>query len=215
MITIPESGYLFVDIAVAVLYIWAIAAGGKKGFLPQLLSTLGTVLSFYLAWRYCGIGASYFQLWPQAWNPAAGTLLEKQVYVLFNRVFWFFLLLVILRLLFSLLSSLFSQIKRLPVLHQISVLLGGLLGAVNATIWVLVFAVLLNTPLFNQGSAVYEGTVVHTINETVSSLFQQASLPALDLNEFNKLYEELKDTDGQDTQAIEQWLQEHGYTPEE
>ena len=122
---------------------------------------------------------------------------------------------IVLRLLFLLLDKLAKGIENIPVLKQISGLLGALLGAVGATVWVLVFCILLQTPLFNNGADIYRNTVLHTISETTGTVFSKLAVPVNETETFSKLYQSLKNNEGEDTQAIEQWLQEHGYTPQE
>ena len=215
MITIPPASYYIVDIVIAAFYIAFLFLGAHRGFLRQLVSLLGTVLSFLGAWRYCGVLAEYIHLWPSAWNPAKDAFYGDTVYAMLNKMAWFFVLLIVLRLLFLLLDKLVKGIENIPVLKQISGLLGALLGAVGATVWVLVFCILLQTPLFSNGANIYRNTVLHTISETTGTVFSKLAVPVNETETFSKLYQSLKNNEGEDTQAIEQWLQEHGYSPQE
>ena len=215
MITIPPASYYIVDIVIAAFYIAFLFLGAHRGFLRQLVSLLGTVLSFLGAWRYCGVLAEYIHLWPSAWNPAKDAFYGDTVYAMLNKMAWFFVLLIVLRLLFLLLDKLAKGIENIPVLKQISGLLGALLGAVGATVWVLVFCILLQTPLFSNGANIYRNTVLHTISETTGTVFSKLAVPVNETETFSKLYQSLKNNEGEDTQASEQGLQEHGYTPQE
>ncbi|MEE3487440.1 MAG: CvpA family protein [Bulleidia sp.] len=215
MIKIPETGIQFVDAVVVIFYIVLIVIGARKGFVRQLISFAGTLLSWFLAWRWCDIFAARFHLLPLSIIPKKYELLSSLIYPKLNAVAWFLLLMLVIRILFALLEHLFEGLEKLPVLKQISHLLGGILGACAATVWVLIFCVLLNTPLFRNGSYVEENSCLGTINNTVTKTFSSLELPYSNAKKINDVLQMLKNDEGVDQQMIEQWLDENGYEKNE
>ena len=211
MITIPEGWFAGIDIAAVIFYAVLIAKGAKKGFLYQILSFAGTLLSFFLAWRYHSIVASHIRLWPESWNPFASSLFADSFAEFMNEAVWFLVLFLIVKILFHLLCSLASGLQKVPVLREVSGLLGGLLGAGIATIWVLVFSVFLNTPVFANGAACAESTLIGKISEPVSETLSSLGVQTGSLKALNKLFTDMKSMEDSDKKAVAKWLESHGY----
>lgn len=211
MITIPEGWFAGIDIAVVIFYAVLIAKGAKKGFLYQILSFAGTVLSFFIAWRYDSVAAQYIRLWPKDWNPFADSLFADSFIDFMNEAVWFLVLFLIVRIIFHLLCSLASGLQKVPVLREVSGLLGGLLGAGIATIWILVFSVFLNTPVFANGTACADSTLIGKISEPVSETMSELGVQTNSMKALNKLFTDMNSMDDSDKQAVAKWLESHGY----
>ena len=142
----------YINIAVVILFVIFMVRGAKRGVLMQVLSAFGTVVSFLAAWRYCTFASGYYNLWPKSivpMNEIPGV--GDTVYSRLNNLIWFIALFIVIRLLFIILEKLCSGLSGLPVLKEISGLLGGILGIVSATIWIMVICVVLNMPFFKNG----------------------------------------------------------------
>ena len=214
MITIPENYLMGINIGVIALYVFFIFRGAKKGFLLQILSTFGTFLAFFAAWRYCGFASKYYHLWPEQLNPMNATpYLKDAVYEYLNEIAWFIALFVIILLLCKILEKMVQGISDLPVIKEISGLLGGLLGGMAATVWIIVISMLMRTPLFVNGTEAADNTMVGIISSTSARVVEQFAGPVTSSETFSKLLHNVQDLDGKDKEYIENWLSDHGFDP--
>lgn len=187
--------------------------GFKRGFLRQILAMIGTILSYLAAWRYSSIGATYFRLWPQTWTIQIGILPKAWLYPILNRGAWFFLILIGCRLLFLLLDNFAKGLQKIPVLKQLSGLLGAALGACTATIWILIICFVLYTPLFKNGDVLYQKTALHTIHDTTTQVFKQLDGPIKEMMDYHTFVERVGKYREDDQKWITQWFEEHGFAP--
>ena len=111
---------------------------------------------------------------------------------------------ILLKLLYLIIKPLFGFVSKIPLIGFINDIGGALMGIVNATIVVLLFCMLLNTPLFKNGNEVKEKTYLKTIN----GLSYKALEFSMDHFDFQK---EFKDFDIDKTRmAFDKWLEEQG-----
>ena len=214
MITIPETWIQGINIAILVLYVIFLIRGAMKGVLLQILTTFGTFGAFLGAWRYCSLAQAYMNLWPLEWNPLTGNaMFGKAAYVYLNEMAWFFLLFIIIRLVFLVIEKLAEGLSSLPVVKEISGLLGGVLGVITATVWMLLFSTLLHTPLFENGAAIFEKTLLKPISAGVSYISEAVDAPLNASEVFSRVYTDYKNLDGKDKEFLQQWLSDHGFEP--
>ena len=214
MITIPETWIQGINIAVLVFCLVFLIRGARKGVLLQILSTFGTLAAFLGAWRYCSFAQAYMNLWPTGWNPFAGNaLLEKAAYVYLNETAWFFLLFILIRLFFKLLEKLADGLSSLPVIRELSAILGGALGLVCATVWLLLFSMILHTPLFANGPEIFENTLLKKADSAAALVSEAIDAPLTSTEVFSRLYRDYKNLDGRDKEYLSKWLSDHGFEP--
>lgn len=214
MITINTDWITYINIGVIVLYLIFMIIGARKGILVQILSSLGTVISFLAAWRYCGFASGYYNLWPKDIVPANDIPeLGAAIYAHLNELIWFVLLFIIFRLLFLILEKLCSGLSGLPVIKEVSGLFGGILGLVSATIWIMILCIVINMPFFRNGREITEGSLIGKITDTVSGTVKQLAGPVDASETIGNLYQEYNKFGTQDMEAIGEWLSEHGINP--
>lgn len=211
MITIPENFIVYFDIAIIVLYCISFIVGYRKGFLLQIISTVGTILCFYFAWRYASIGNSYFHIYPRSLAPLQDTLMKDVIYEYINEITWFFILFIAFRFVLYLFEKLVKGLKNIPLLRQISGLLGGILGLVVTTVWMMVFAILLNTTLFTNGRVIKEKSYLNQIVGSVNVAIENLGIPINSTEAFNKLYTDAQNISDEDKKIITKWLEDHGF----
>ena len=214
MINLPVDSVKAINIAVILLYAFSLWRGAKKGFLLQILSTFGTMLAFLAAWRYRGVASKFYRLWPDSLNPMKGNpYLGDAVYAYLNEIIWFAALFLIICLLFLILGKLVSGISSLPVIKEVSGLLGAVLGGLAATVWVLVICTVMNTPLFTNGAEIAKNSLIGTISDAAASTVSQFAGPIDTSEVFQKVYSGAKDLDDKDKEFLEDWLIDHGIEP--
>ena len=128
MFSVPETWALYVNIGIIVFYVLFFLAGWKRGVLYQIVTTIGTVASLVIAFRYCALMCSYLHLWPRSLTPFQDTLFADQIYLYMNELICFIVLFLAARLVFHLLEKLTEGLQEVPVFKQVGSLLGGLFG---------------------------------------------------------------------------------------
>ena len=182
----------YINIAVVVLYVIFMIRGAKRGVLVQVLSSLGTVVSFLAAWRYCSFASGYYELVPKDIVPMNEIpAIGQAIYSHLNEMIWFIALFAVLRLLFVILEKLCSGLSGLPVIKEVSGLLGGLLGVVSATIWILVLFVVLNMPFFRNGSEIANRSLIGTITNKVSHTVKEFAGPIDASETIGNMYQQM------------------------
>ncbi|MBQ9048800.1 MAG: CvpA family protein [Solobacterium sp.] len=211
MIHIPESFYFYTNIAVGVLYLFFLISGYRRGFLLSVVTVIGSVMSFLAAWRYSPVANEYLRLYPRELTPMQDTLMADQVYVFVNQIAWFLIIFLVLKLVFFLIGRIAEGLQKVPVIRQISGILGAGLGAVVATFWVLAFCVVLNTPVFDNGRALKNNSCLHVISDTARAAVSELGVPVDSTEALNKLYTEAQNLSDEDREAVSAWLDAHGF----
>lgn len=210
MIKIPTGAETYFNIALLIFYLIFMIGSYRKGFLRSVVSLAGGLLSLFLAFRYCTVASQYFHLWPSSWTPFQDTLIQSKVYEYFNETAWFVVIFVVLKLVFYLLEKLMAGIQSIPVLKQISGVLGAILGFCSATIWVLVVCVVLNTPLFEGGSDIISNSYLGIVQTETSAVLSEIGITS-NSDIINQIYTAAQNLDDQDKSTVEQWLEGQGY----
>lgn len=211
MFSIPESWSLYINIGIIVFYLLFFLAGWKRGVLYQIVTTIGTIASLVIAFRYCTLMSSYLHLWPRSLTPFQDTLFADQIYLYMNELVCFLILFLIARLVFHLLEKLTEGLQEVPVFKQIGSLLGGLFGIVTATVWVFILCFILNTGIVKNGVKIQELTLFSTIKDGVVFAAEECGLTVDGSRILDKVYEEIRNLDDKDIHMIDSWLEEHGY----
>ena len=213
MFVIPETYALYINIGIVVFYLLFFLVGWKRGLLYQIITTVGTVASLAIAFRYCSLMGSYVHLWPRAATPFQDTLIAEKIYLYMNLVFCFIILFFSARLLFHLLEKLAEGLQEVPVFKQAGSFLGGVFGMVAATVWIFVFCFIMNTGLVKNSAAIQQATMFSAIKESVFIIADKAGLQMDSSEILDTVYEQLSTLDNKDIEAIKQWLEEYGYKP--
>ena len=213
MFSVPETWALYVNIGIIVFYVLFFLAGWKRGVLYQIVTTIGTVASLVIAFRYCALMGSYLHLWPRSLTPFQDTLFADQIYLYMNELICFIVLFLAARLVFHLLEKLTEGLQEVPVFKQVGSLLGGLFGIVTATVWIFIFCFILETGIVKNGMKIREITLFSTIRDSVSYVAGECGLTVDGSRILDRIYEEISSIDDKDIQMIEGWLDEHGYEP--
>ena len=212
MFTVAENWYLPINIAVVVAFLLFILIGAKKGFLLMIVSLLGTAVSFIGAWFFAGILADYIRLWPRSWAILQNTKLAAASWQFMNHICWFLTLFLVLRIITGFITMICRGLQDVPIIKQISVILGGALGAAEAMLFVLVFSIALNSPLFENGAMAVENTMVSKINELTGMVYDRLLEPLYDADAFNQAYENAAEMTNEQREKLRAWLEERGYS---
>ena len=133
----------------------------RKGFLLSLLDILGFILALVVAYLFSSHLARMMPLLRGedviAQFPMIGLLIFYQV----NTIVWFFILFVVISLILLLLRPALKSVNKIPLVGTVNQLLGAALEGLKALFFLWLLSLLLSTPLFSNGQALVETSLLN------------------------------------------------------
>ncbi len=196
---ISSAYFTYLNLALIILYLAFIVIGYKNGLILQIVDLVYNILALFIGYFLAPILASHFPI-----VKLDEVYMALKLNVLMDTLIYMIIVFILLKLLYLIIKPLFGFVSKIPLIGFINDIGGALMGIVNATIVVLLFCMLLNTPLFKNGNEVKEKTYLKTIN----GLSYKALEFSMDHFDFQK---EFKDFDIDKTRmAFDKWLEEQG-----
>lgn len=196
---ISSAYFTYLNLALIILYLAFIVIGYKNGLILQIVDLVYNILALFIGYFLAPILASHFPI-----VKLDEVYMALKLNVLMDTLIYMIIVFILLKLLYLIIKPLFGFVSKIPLIGFVNDIGGALMGIVNATIVVLLFCMLLNTPLFKNGNEVKEKTYLKTIN----GLSYKALEFSMDHFDFQK---ESKDFDIDKTRmAFDKWLEEQG-----
>lgn len=196
---ISSAYFTYLNLALIILYLAFVVIGYKNGLILQIVDLVYNILALFIGYFLAPILASHFPI-----VKLDEVYMALKLNVLMDTLIYMIIVFILLKLLYLIIKPLFGFVSKIPLIGFVNDIGGALMGIVNATIVVLLFCMLLNTPLFKNGNEVKEKTYLKTIN----GLSYKALEYSLDHFKFEN---EFKDFDIDKTRmAFDKWLEEQG-----
>ena len=196
---ISSAYFTYLNLALIILYLAFIVIGYKNGLILQIVDLVYNILALFIGYFLAPILASHFPI-----VKLDEVYMALKLNILMDTIIYMIIVFILLKLLYLIIKPLFGFVSKIPLISFVNDIGGALMGIVNATIVVLLFCMLLNTPLFKNGNEVKEKTYLKTIN----GLSYKALEYSMDHFDFQK---EFKDFDIDKTRmAFDKWLEEQG-----
>lgn len=196
---ITSAYFTYLNLALIILYLAFVVIGYKNGLILQIVDLVYNILALFVGYFLAPILASHFPI-----VKLDEVYMALKLNVLMDTLIYMIIVFILLKLLYLIIKPLFGFVSKIPLIGFVNDIGGALMGIVNATIVVLLFCMLLNTPLFKNGNEVKEKTYLKTIN----GLSYKALEFSMDHFDFQK---EFKDFDIDKTRmAFDKWLEEQG-----
>lgn len=196
---ISSAYFTYLNLALIILYLAFVVIGYKNGLILQIVDLVYNILALFIGYFLAPILASHFPI-----VKLDEVYMALKLNVLMDTLIYMIIVFILLKLLYLIIKPLFGFVSKIPLIGFVNDIGGALMGIVNATIVVLLFCMLLNTPLFKNGNEVKEKTYLKTIN----GLSYKALEFSMDHSDFQK---EFKDFDIDKTRmAFDKWLEEQG-----
>lgn len=196
---ISSAYFTYLNLALIILYLAFIVIGYKNGLILQIVDLVYNILALFIGYFLAPILASHFPI-----VKLDEVYMALKLNVLMDTLIYMIIVFILLKLLYLIIKPLFGFVSKIPLIGFVNDIGGALMGIINATIVVLLFCMLLNTPLFKNGNEVKEKTYLKTIN----GLSYKALEFSMDHFDFQK---EFKDFDIDKTRmAFDKWLEEQG-----
>lgn len=191
--------FTYLNLALIILYLAFIVIGYKNGLILQIVDLVYNILALFIGYFLAPILASHFPI-----VKLDEVYMALKLNVLMDTLIYMIVVFILLKLLYLIIKPLFGFVSKIPLIGFVNDIGGALMGIVNATIVVLLFCMLLNTPLFKNGNEIKEKTYLKTIN----GLSYKALEYSMDHFKFEN---EFKDFDIDKTRmAFDKWLEEQG-----
>lgn len=196
---ISSAYFTYLNLALIILYLAFVVIGYKNGLILQIVDLVYNILALFIGYFLAPILASHFPI-----VKLDEVYMALKLNVLMDTLIYMIIVFILLKLLYLIIKPLFGFVSKIPLIGFVNDIGGALMGIVNATIVVLLFCMLLNTPLFKNGNEVKEKTYLKTIN----GLSYKALEYSMDHFKFEN---EFKDFDIDKTRmAFDKWLEEQG-----
>ncbi|WP_201716633.1 CvpA family protein [Rossellomorea arthrocnemi] len=161
------------DLALLVILVIGFLIGLKRGFILQVIHIFGFIVSFIVAYIYYDQLAPKLTLWipyPVLDEQSTLNMIFESTHLdqAYYRVIAFALIFFAVRIILQIIGSMLDFVAHLPLLKQLNVLGGGILGFIEAYLMIFILlyiAVLLpieSVQTFINNSFIAEAMVKHT-----------------------------------------------------
>ncbi len=188
---------LYINILVALIYIIFLIIAYKKGFVYEALNLILSVFSIFVAYF---ISTPLSNIFPLVNSEQFDDFILQQMAPAINMTLWFILTVIASRLLLLILSPWSKKVSKVPYLGFFNRLLGTILGALNATFWVVLLSMFLALPIVKNGREIRQNTIL----EPISNYANKAITYLTNYYNDNHLDENLKNAQ----QQFEIWLKD-------
>lgn len=204
---VSSDYFIYIDIAIALIYLLLIIIGYKKGFLYELISLLYTGISLLASWFLAPILASLYPIvnYEDHIVESMQTISKLiDLNPILNTAIYFVIVFLVLKLIYWILALLIKGINKIPVIGKFNQILGIFAGILNATIITLALSMLLSLPVIDNGKEIKDGTVFKYVDEYSQNVMNYF-IENVDLNRFKHQFEDF-DVD-EARQSFKKWLE--------
>lgn len=189
---ISSDYFLYINIAIVLIYIFFIVIGYIKGFLFELVSLAYTFLSGVIAWLLSPVFAGIYPLIKIEESSAQIELLNKFINIdnVLNTAIYFVIIFLVLKLFYVVLAFVLKGINKIPVIGKFNQILGAIAGIINATLISLVLSILLTLPIIKNGQEVKDKTIFKYIDVLTNKVLNSA-INNMDIENIKDEFQEL------------------------
>lgn len=200
--------YTMINISIIIILLINILRCGKKGFVLSLWECVGTVVALILAWNLSPLMGRMFHLVPLSYTPMGDTAFGPLINQSLNRLVWVIVIFVVIKLLALILKPLIELIGKIPLLKEVNQLIGCVFGGLITMVWCLLAVFALSVPVFEQGEAIVEGTLLKPV-KVLSVAFLDSMHQQMQENEILGKVLSGEMLSAEDEAIIEQWIIEY------
>lgn len=196
---------------VIVLSLLFMIHGYRKGVLYALVSLVGSLFSFFVAF----VASTVFYVKVPFLKADATDMITQQIqqliYPLINRIAWFVILFLALRIVVAIMNKVFQSMHQIPIYHFFSAITGALVGFVESVIWIFLICIVLQSPIFSNGNDIVEKSYLSTIKNVTLQMTSSFVDPIKKDLSFNEFYDKLENFTDRNLDNLLNWLKDNGY----
>lgn len=167
MFSFPYEFIIYLNAVLVLFLVFVIYRGYKKGMLLQLVGLISTFVSMIIAWIFSDVFMNVFHF--VTYNTTGIFSLDNFVTENANRLIWFVVLFVVIRLLMMVLTPIASLISKLPLIKQVNSAFGAVFSLITYLIYIVLIVLFLSTPIIKNGNQIIENTFLRTVDKYVIS----------------------------------------------
>lgn len=169
---ILDSGFIAYFNAIIVLTLVVMIVNGYfSGIVKQFFGLFSLLIALIIALMFSPGFANLWRITSVSMDSINSDMLVNLLNYKLNSIIWFGIIFVTTAILLSLLIKVFDLIVSLPVLMLFNKFLGAFFGFIKAIIVLLIFSVILSSPIFLNGSTFKEQTLLRYVDIIFSSSF--------------------------------------------
>lgn len=212
MFEFPNDFIIYVNGLLILLLIFVVYRGYKRGLLLQLVDLISTFVSLIIAWIFSDVFVSVFTFIKYDGSGVLG--IDEFVSAHANRLIWFVILFIVIRLLMMLLTPLAKAISKVPLIKQVNSAVGGVFSIVTFVIYILIISFFLTLPIVKNGTDIINNTYLKPIHEYLHPVIAILDERVNENASIQSLLRESKLSVNQ-KQEIVSWLAKNGFSNDE
>ncbi|CAM3511807.1 CvpA family protein [Erysipelothrix anatis] len=212
MITFPSDWMIYLNGVIIIWFLIDLYRGYKRGMLLQIVDVVGTFVALFAAWLLSPAFSKVITFVKLDGNGLVtiNQFVGNQV----NRLIWFVILFVVIRILLLLVTPLASFISKMPLIKQVNSAIGGVFAVVMFGVKLMIAILLLSTPLIINGQDVVNNTWLKQVNEVGQPVLVFVDDFIIRNDAIQSIIMEQKLPDEQE-QAMVKWLTDNNFTDQE
>ncbi|QIK85819.1 CvpA family protein [Erysipelothrix sp. HDW6B] len=212
MITFPSDWMIYLNGVIIIWFLIDLYRGYKRGMLLQIVDVVGTFVALFAAWLLSPAFSKVITFVKLDGNGLVtiNQFVGNQV----NRLIWFVVLFVVIRILLLLVTPLASFISKMPLIKQVNSAIGGVFAVVMFGVKLMIAILLLSTPLIINGQDVVNNTWLKQVNEVGQPVLVFVDDFIIRNDAIQSIIMEQKLPDEQE-QAMVKWLTDNNFTDQE
>ena len=157
---IQQNYFLYINIAIIIIYLVFILIGYLRGLLYEVVSILYSSLALYVSWIISPVLANLYPIL------SLKNIYEDDVVTnlfnfdpILNTIIYFVIVFIVLKIFYIIISLILKGFNKLPIIGKVNKILGAIFGIVNGTIVTLILSMFFTLPIFKNGDEVVEKTL--------------------------------------------------------
>lgn len=210
MITLQENWSIYFSGFVVIFFILKAVQGYQTGILRRFIALVGSIASYWGAWILCDVFARHINIIPKDLSYVQDSPFSAIANGFLNQIIWFILLFFAFRIVVFVLERLAKGIQKIPGLHFVSSFFGSIFGILESFVWMVIFTILLTTPLFKNSDYIVEHSLLKQVNQVTSLVGDEYLAPMISSEGFSNLGKDFDSLSQQQRKAVEKWLEDNG-----
>ncbi len=213
--TLPSNSVLFINVGVILFLVISIVLGYKRGFLWQVIKTIGILAVLLLSWILAPGFADLIKIFPKNYAPFQETPLADVFYDKINVLVWFLIIFIIGLIVIAIIKPLFKVVLEFPIIKQFNSLLGAFFALIPAFIIIIIMTFLLNTAIFTNGKDIVDNSVLKytdTVTEKITSILSKSFQENVAIQ---KMISDPLSLELEDIKSIIEWLEKSSISSED
>lgn len=168
MFEIPFDYLMFVNAILILLFVVVLYRGYKEGMMLQVVNLVNTFVAGVVAWLFSDVFANMYQF--MSYSKTGLDSIDKFLSMHINRLIWFVVLFIAIRLLMMVLKPIAAVISKMPLIKQVNSVLGALFSIVTYFIYLLLLIYFLSLPIIKNGTDVIRNSFLKNVNEVAQPI---------------------------------------------